>query len=158
MMPRGGCIFWYTWIYLYKYDYVMDFNLMVMLRSTTSPYGRPVIEVAYGETIFHSTEAVQEMVAREEWLGCRHDASPMSDIPGSTPVWAPYTFFWFSIYQNLYICITFSKPIYSIKNTGGLWPCPGPIRFRECFRPPMSFQNRIWTTDNFYVIYCIWVL
>ena len=52
MMPRGGCIFWYTWIYLYKYDYVMDLNLMVMLHSTTSSYGRPVIEVAYGEMIF----------------------------------------------------------------------------------------------------------
>ena len=30
----------------------MDFNLMVMLRSTTGPYKRPVIEVAYGEMIF----------------------------------------------------------------------------------------------------------
>ena len=40
------------WLYIliymdiYKYDYIMDFNLMVMLRSTTGPYGRPVIEVA----------------------------------------------------------------------------------------------------------------
>ena len=25
---------------------------MVMLRSTTGPYGQPVIEVAYGEMIF----------------------------------------------------------------------------------------------------------
>ena len=57
-----------------------------MLRSTTSFYGRPVIEVAYGETLFHFIEAVWEMKAREEWLGCRHDASPMLDIPGSTPV------------------------------------------------------------------------
>ena len=51
-MPHGGCIFWYTRIYLYKYDYVIDFNLMVMLRSTTGPYGRPVIEVVYGKMIF----------------------------------------------------------------------------------------------------------
>ena len=64
----------------------MDFNLMVMLRSTTDSYGRPMIDVAYGETIFHSTEAVQEMVTREEWLGCQHDALPMFDIPGSTSV------------------------------------------------------------------------
>ena len=27
------------------------------------------------------------MIAREEWLGCRHDASPMFDILGSTLVW-----------------------------------------------------------------------
>ena len=49
----------------------------MMLRSTTGPYGRPMIEVAYGE-----------MIARKEWLGCRYDASPMFDIPGSTPIWA----------------------------------------------------------------------
>ena len=71
----------------------MDFNLMVMLRSTTGSYGQLVIEVAYGETIFHSTEAIWEMVAREEWLRCRHDASPMFDIIGSTLVWAPYILF-----------------------------------------------------------------
>ena len=113
IMPRGGCIFWYTRIYLYKYDYVMDFNLMVMLCSITGSYGRPVIEVAYGEMIFHSTEAVWEMVAREEWLGCRHDALPMFDIPGSTLVWAPYilfsdfqdikTYVYVYCFQNLYV-------------------------------------------------------
>ena len=66
---------------------------MVMLRSTTGSYRRPVIEVAYGETIFHFTETVWKMIAREEWLGCRHDASPMFDILGSTPVWAQYIYF-----------------------------------------------------------------
>ena len=35
---------------LYIYIY-MDFKLMVMLRSTTGPYGRHVIEVTYGEMI-----------------------------------------------------------------------------------------------------------
>ena len=71
----------------------MDFNLMVMLHSTTGSYGQPMIEIAYGETIFHSTEIVWEMIAREEWLGCRHDASPMFDIPGSTLVWALYLYY-----------------------------------------------------------------
>ena len=82
----------YTRIYLYKYDYVMDFNLMVMLRSTTDSYGWPVIDAAYGEAIFHSIEAVREMVVRTKWLGCLHDTSLMFDIPGSTPVWAPYIY------------------------------------------------------------------
>ena len=36
---------------IHDHDYVMDFYLMVMLRSTTGPYGRPVIKVAYGEMI-----------------------------------------------------------------------------------------------------------
>ena len=75
-------------IYMYiLYDDVMRCHEdMVMLRSTTGPYGRPVIEVAYGEILSHSIEAVWEMVAREEWLGCQYDASPMFDIPESTPV------------------------------------------------------------------------
>ena len=81
----------------------MDFHVRVMLRSTTGSYGRPMIEVVYREMIFHSIEAVWEMVAREEWLGCRHDTSPMFDIPGSTPVWAQYIFSGFQGYKNLYV-------------------------------------------------------
>ena len=73
-------------IHVYMYNYDMGFHLMVMLHSTTGSYGRPMIEVAYGETLFHSIEAIWERIAREEWLGCWHDASPMLDIPGSTPV------------------------------------------------------------------------
>ena len=40
-------------IYIHDHDYVMDFiyYLMVMLRSTTGPYGRPMTEVAYGEML-----------------------------------------------------------------------------------------------------------
>ena len=67
----------------------------MMLRSTTGSYGRPVIDVAYGKNMIHSTEAVWEILAWEKWLGCWHDASPMFDIPGSTPVWALYILFFY---------------------------------------------------------------
>ena len=40
------------------------------------------------------------MIAREKWLGYRHDASPMFNIPGSTPVWAQCIIFRFSIYKT----------------------------------------------------------
>ena len=87
-----------------------------MLRNTTGSYERLVIEVVYGKTLFHSIETVWEMIAQEEWLGCRHDALPMFDILGSTPVWAQcILFFWFSKYKNLCICILISKSICSIK-------------------------------------------
>ena len=33
------------------HDYDMNFHVTVMLRSTTGPYGRPVIEVAHREMI-----------------------------------------------------------------------------------------------------------
>ena len=55
-----------------------------------------------GRQLFHSTEAVWEMLAREEWLVCRHDALPMVDIPGSSPVWAQYMYFLFLL-RTLYI-------------------------------------------------------
>ena len=43
-------------MYIYSYfyvdhDYDTGFHVTVMLRSTTGPYGRPVIEIAYGEMI-----------------------------------------------------------------------------------------------------------
>ena len=37
----------------------------VMLRSTTGFYGRPVIEVAYGEALIHSTKVVWEILAQK---------------------------------------------------------------------------------------------
>ena len=74
------------------------------LRSTIDSYGRLVIEVAYRKTLIHSTEAIWEILAREEWLGCRHDASPIFDIPGSTPIWAQYiNIFGFQEYKNVYV-------------------------------------------------------
>ena len=51
---RWQCILIYIYIYSYlydNYDYDTDFHVMVMLCSTTGPYGRPVIEVAYGKMI-----------------------------------------------------------------------------------------------------------
>ena len=43
------------------------------------------------------------MVAQEEWLGCRHDASPMFDIPRSTPVWAQCMVFFNFINIKVYM-------------------------------------------------------
>ena len=156
MMPHGGCIFWYTRIYLYKYDYVMNFNLMVMLRSITGPYGRPVIEVAYGEMIFSlhrgslEDDNLGRVVGVSTWC-----IAHIWHIRVNTSVGSVYTIFWFPRYKNLCIGITFSKSICSIKEHWWSLTCLGPIRFRECFRLPMSFQNRIWTTDDFmfYIVY-----
>ena len=79
----------------------------VMLHSTTGSYGQPVIEVAYGETMIHFIEAVCDILAREKWLGCHHDASPMFDILGSTPVWAPYMIFFYFHDIKIYMYYVF---------------------------------------------------
>ena len=40
-------------VWLYVHDYVMVyFFILVILRSTTGPYGRPILEVTYGEILF----------------------------------------------------------------------------------------------------------
>ena len=53
MKPHGSYVFIiYILICIHDHDYVMDFYLMVMLRSTTGPYGRPELEAAYGESYF----------------------------------------------------------------------------------------------------------
>ena len=46
----------YSYICLLDFNYIMDsfisFYIMVILHNTTGPYGRPIIEVAYGEILF----------------------------------------------------------------------------------------------------------
>ena len=49
-------------------------------------------------------------------LGCRHDASPMFDIPGSTPVWTPYMIF-FGFYDIKIYMYCVLKSICFIKGT-----------------------------------------
>ena len=76
----------------------------------------PIIEATYGETMIYSTEAVTEMLAREEWLGSHHDTSPMVDILESTLVWAPYMIF-FGLHDiKIYMYYVF-KSICIIKGT-----------------------------------------
>ena len=40
----------YVYMLLHDHDYVMVF-VLVILRSTMGPYGRPIVEVAYGEML-----------------------------------------------------------------------------------------------------------
>ena len=43
----------YTYSYFYvNYNHDTGFYMTVMLRSTTGPYGRPMLEVEYGEILF----------------------------------------------------------------------------------------------------------
>ena len=62
-----------------------------------------MLEATYEEMMIHSTEAVWEILAREEWLACRHDTSPISDILGSTPVSAQYMVFFDFINIKVYM-------------------------------------------------------
>ena len=90
------------------------------------------------------------MLAQEGWLGCRHDASLMVDILGSTLVWAQYMYFRLLIQILYLLCF---KSLYVLwKDTGGPWHCLGPTTIKECFRPPMMFSLKKWKIHRFIVI------
>ena len=80
---------------------------MVILRSTTGPYGRPIAEVAYGETLFSLHRGCMGVELGKSGWGVDM-LSPMLDILGSTPVWAHLYRFGFSYYNNKYIYIVFN--------------------------------------------------
>ena len=48
----------------------------------------------------------------------------------------------------MYMYNVFKIYMYYKKNTGGLWPRPGPMRFKECFRPSIDFIE--FTFDTTY--------
>ena len=99
---------------IHDYDYVMNFYLMVMLRSTTSPYGLPVIEVTYEEMILLlyrgciGDDSSRRVVGVSAWCIVH-----VWHTRVNTSVGTVYIIFWFLIYKNL--CILFPKSIYSIK-------------------------------------------
>ena len=80
----------------------------VMLGSTTSSYERPVIEVAYGEMIFLLHRGCMGDDSSRRVVGvsrCRHNASPMFDIPGSTLVWAQCILFFGFLNTKTYVYV-----------------------------------------------------
>ena len=71
-----------------------------------------------GRFYFHFTEAVWEVIAREEWLGCRHVVAHVGHTRVNTSVGSTYFISGFLFYK-IYICIytlCFQiKYLYSIK-------------------------------------------
>ena len=57
---------------------------MVMLRKTMGSYDKGRI---WGNHDSLHRGCLGD-ISSERVVGCRHDASPMFDIPGSTPMWA----------------------------------------------------------------------
>ena len=56
-----------------------------------------------GRIYFHSTEAVWEMIAWKEGLGCRNDVAHVGHTRVNTSVGSTYFISGFSIYKNLYV-------------------------------------------------------
>ena len=112
------------WLYVIIHVYMLYwewlchgyFNyFMVILRSTMSPNGRPILEVAYGEMLFSLYRGCMGVELGKSGWGVDM-MSPMLDIPGSTPVWAHCISFldFYTIKINIYIYMVF-KLIHCIK-------------------------------------------
>ena len=93
----------------------MELYLMVMLRSTTGPYGRYVIEVAYGEMIISlhrgcmGDDSSRRVVRVSTWCIVHVWHTRVNTSVGSV-----YNIF-MGFHDIKYICILFSKSICSIK-------------------------------------------
>ena len=79
-----------------------NFHVTVMLCSTTGPYGRLVIDVAYGEMILllhwgcMGDDSSRKVVRSSAWR-----IAHVWHIQVNTSVGIVYIIFWFSIYKNL---------------------------------------------------------
>ena len=67
-----------------------------------------------GRYYFHSTETVWELIARVEWLGCRHDVAHVGHTRVNTSVGSMY-FFGFYYITSMYMYNIFKIYICSIK-------------------------------------------
>ena len=111
MMPRCGMLFYiYTNMYIIRWFYMMIrcHEDTVILRSTTDPYGRPVIEVAYGEIILSlhrsciGDDSSGRVVGVSAWC-----IAHVWHTRVNTNVDSVYIIFWFLRYKNICIYIVF---------------------------------------------------
>ena len=98
-------MFYYIYVYVYTWPWLCHgFLFMVMLRSTTGPYGRPVIEVAYGEMIFSlhrgcmGDDSSGKVVGVLAWC-----ITHVWHTRVNTSVGSVYIFFGFLRCKNLYV-------------------------------------------------------
>ena len=88
---------------------------MVILRSTTGPYGRSIIEVAYGEILISLYRGCMGGDAREEWLGYRHVVAHVGHTRVNTSVGSMHSIFLSFHTIKLYVLCIFQIYIYIIK-------------------------------------------
>ena len=140
-------MFYYIYIYMYLHDMSwISISFMVILGSTTGPFGRPMIEVAYGEMWFSlhrgcmGDDSLGRVVGALAW--CR----PCWTYPGQHQCELNIYYF-----LGFLIIKTYTYYVFKLESiTGGLWLCPGSTRFKERFWPPIGFKVKVNTTNDFH--------
>ena len=139
MKPLGGYIYILLYMHIhffYVNDYIMDIIIIlwwyyVVLRA---PMDDLLQRSHMGRCYSHSTEAVWELSSGRV-VGVSTCYRPCWTYPdqhqcGLNP------FYFLGFHSIKFICNMFSKLNINMiwnKNTGGLWPRPGPMRFGEWF-------------------------
>ena len=146
----------FTWLrYWHGFHFIL-FYLMVILRSTTGPYGRPMIEVAYGEILFSLYRGCilfSWFFKNKKWLGCRHVVAHVGHTRVNTSVGSTYIIF-LIFFKNIktYMYYVFkSIHVYSIiqKHWWSLilsWPDEVQRTFSTAH---WFWRNKVNTTDDF---------
>ena len=134
----------YLYIYMLLHNELMRGHVdLVMLRSTTGSYGRPVIKVAYGKMIsslYRDCMGDDSSGRVVEMLACCIAHAWHTRV--NTSVGSTYIIFWFSLYK-IYMYYVLKIYMYYKRNTGGFWRCFSPITFRERFYRPLRFLKKI---------------
>ena len=97
-------MFYYIYVCVYMIMTVMSFYFMVMLRNTTGPYGRLVIEVAYREMILSlhrgcmGDDSLGRVVGVSAWC-----ITHIWHTRVNTSMGLVYIFSGFQRYKNLYV-------------------------------------------------------
>ena len=94
------------------------------------------------------------MVAREEWLGCRHAVAHVGHTRVNTSVGSTYLSLDFSFYKTYMYYVFKTKYIYGMKQKH--WWSSDLVLTRRgsenIFRPPIGFKYILNTTDDFQVL------
>ena len=134
-----------THVYIYVYNDLWWWVVMRTrwwLHSTMGPYGRPVIEVAYGEMIL----SLHRGCVRDDSSGKVVGVSAWSITHVrytwvNTSVDSVYIILWFSKYKNPCICILFSKSIYGIKEHWWSLTLSWPDEIQRMFSTAYEFSK-----------------
>ena len=139
-------------------DFMRCHEDTVMLRSTTGPYGRPVIEVAYGKMILSLHRGCMGDDSSKRVIGMSACCIAHARIPGSTLVWAQLHYFLVFMISKP-TCIMFLKYIYCIKEHWWSLTSSWPDKVQRMFSTVHEFskekskpQTVLWT---FYINFVI---
>ena len=111
------CSIIYIYMCLHDHDYVMNFYYMVILRSTTGSYGRPITKVAYGEMLLLLHRSCMGVDSSKRMVGVSTWCRSCWIYPGQHQCgFNVHGFLDFQIINIKYTHMVF-KYIYSIKKT-----------------------------------------